>query len=193
MKTFVYVDGFNLYYRALRYRRPDCKWLDLRKLCEHAPRPENQVERINYYTARVSGRSDPEAPNRQRAYIRAIETLQGVSVHYGSFQANTKRRPLVNPGVIDWFLGRKVVEVHNTEEKGSDVNLASHLVRDACQGLFDVGVVVSGDSDLVEPIRIATQELRCTVGVICPDRHGCSKRMREVASFFIYLRENTLD
>lgn len=190
MRTFVYVDGFNLYYRALKWRRPDCKWLDIRKLCEHILSPENRVEKINYYTARVSGRRDQDSPNRQRAYIRAIETLDGVKVHYGNFQAKTKRRPLVKPGLIDWLCNRTSVEVHDTEEKGSDVNLASHLVRDACQGLFDVGVVVSGDSDLVEPIRIATQELGRIVGVICPDRHGCSKGMKDAPSFFRYLRSS---
>jgi hypothetical protein len=37
------------------------------------------------------------------------------------------------------------------EEKGSDVNLASHLLLDAFQNSFDVGAVLSNDSDLVEP------------------------------------------
>ena len=193
LKTFVYVDGFNLYYRALKWGRPGCKWLDIRKLCEHLLHSYNQIEKINYYTARVSGRTDSEAPNRQRAYIRAIETLGGVAVHYGNFQVNTKTRPLVSPTPDDRRLGRTLVEVHDTEEKGSDVNLATHLTRDACEGRFDVGVVVSGDSDLVEPIRVATKELGRKVGVICPDRHGCSKSIKEAASFFLYLREKSLE
>lgn len=44
------------------------------------------------------------------------------------------------------------------EEKGSDVNLAVHLLNDAWKDLFDVGVVVSNDTDLVTPIRMVTVE-----------------------------------
>jgi len=49
------------------------------------------------------------------------------------------------------------------EEKGSDVNLACHLVNDAWAGRFDAAVVISNDTDLVEPIRIVTQELKKNV------------------------------
>ena len=45
------------------------------------------------------------------------------------------------------------------EEKGSDVNLASWLVADAFRDVFDVAVVVSDDSDLLEPVRIVKDEL----------------------------------
>jgi hypothetical protein len=46
------------------------------------------------------------------------------------------------------------------EEKGSDVSLASHLIHDAWAGRFKAGAVLSNDTDLVEPIRIVTQELK---------------------------------
>ena len=42
-----------------------------------------------------------------------------------------------------------------TEEKGSDVNLASHLLLDGFQQTRDTVVVFSNDSDLRVPIRIA--------------------------------------
>jgi hypothetical protein len=61
-----------------------------------------------------------------------------------------------------------VAKVWKTEEKGSDVNLASHLIRDACEGNFDVAAVLSNDTDLLEPIRIVTEELGLTVGLLCP-------------------------
>ncbi len=60
------------------------------------------------------------------------------------------------------------VNVHWMEEKGSDVNLASHLIRDACTNSFDAAAVLSNDSDLVEPIRIVTSELGKPVTLICP-------------------------
>lgn len=54
------------------------------------------------------------------------------------------------------------------EEKGSDVNLASHLIHDGWSGQYDVAVLVSNDSDLEEPMRIVTQELRKPIGLVCP-------------------------
>jgi hypothetical protein len=74
------------------------------------------------------------------------------------------------------------VDVHTTEEKGSDVNLASHLIRDGFRGKYDVAVVVSKDTDLCEPMRIVNKELGLPVGLLCPDG-DVPKGLRQVASF----------
>ena len=47
-----------------------------------------------------------------------------------------------------------------TEEKGSDVNLASHLLRDAFSKKFEVAVLITNDSDLAEPVWIVAHETR---------------------------------
>lgn len=53
MKTFVYVDAFNLYYGALK--GTPYRWLDIRRMCE-LMLPKNQLERICIFTARVNAR-----------------------------------------------------------------------------------------------------------------------------------------
>jgi len=58
--------------------------------------------------------------------------------------------------------------VIHTEEKGSDVNLGTHLVHDANQGRFGTAAVISNDSDLREPIRIVRDELHLPVVVLNP-------------------------
>ena len=63
---------------------------------------------------------------------------------------------------------QKYVKVIKTEEKGSDVNLATHLIHDAHMGKFDIAVVISNDSDLLEPIKIVRQELHKQVGILNP-------------------------
>ena len=63
---------------------------------------------------------------------------------------------------------QKYVKVIKTEEKGSDVNLATHLLHDAHMNRFDIAVVVSNDSDLLEPIKIVRQELKKSIGVLNP-------------------------
>jgi hypothetical protein len=62
----------------------------------------------------------------------------------------------------------KWVTVDKTEEKGSDVNLASHLLMDGFRGLYELAVVLSNDSDLTEPLRMVRRELRLPLGVWNP-------------------------
>jgi uncharacterized LabA/DUF88 family protein len=165
LRTIAYIDGFNLYNRALK-TKPRCKWLNLRCLIENILGPQNRLTEVKYYTAWVSGRTDPGQPIRQQAYIDAIKTLPGVSVYFGKFLDKEIWRPLVNAPCS--CKPCRMVKVHDTEEKGSDVNLASHLVWDGFQNRYDVAVVVSKDTDLVEPIRIIRNSGK-TVGIICPD------------------------
>ena len=45
------------------------------------------------------------------------------------------------------------------EEKGSDVNVASHLLLDVLTGAVDAAVVISNDSDLRFPVEQARQRV----------------------------------
>ena len=56
-----------------------------------------------------------------------------------------------------------VAYVWKTEEKGSDVNLGAHLVRDAFLKKFDIAAVLTNDTDLAEPIRIVAEELKLPI------------------------------
>ena len=95
MTTNVYVDGFNLYYRALK--DTPFRWLDLRRLAE-ALFPEDNVHRVCYFTARLDARpGNPNQPRRQLVYLRALATLPRVEIHYGSFRSGVKRRALAEP------------------------------------------------------------------------------------------------
>lgn len=164
MKTNIYVDGFNLYYACLKdtaYR-----WLDLRKLCQ-IELPHNDINRIRYFTALVSAHpGDPQQPLRQQAYLRALRTSPKMSIHYGHFLRNATRMPLVSPPSA----GPTTVEVWKTEEKGSDVNLACYLLLDAFNEECEAAAILSNDSDLVEPIRIARKVLGLKVVVLHPLR-----------------------
>ena len=53
-KTRIYIDGFNLYYGAVK--DTPYRWLDVRRMCELLL-PEYSIETIKYFTARVSARN----------------------------------------------------------------------------------------------------------------------------------------
>ena len=72
----------------------------------------------------------------------------------------------------------EVAYVWKTEEKGSDVNLGVHLVRDAFKGHFDLAAVLTNDTDLVEPVRIVTQELNLPVTLLTPTARPATSLMK---------------
>ena len=78
------------------------------------------------------------------------------------------------------------------EEKGSDVNLAAHLLNDAWKDLFEAAVVISNDTDLVLPIRMVTQERRKPVFVVCPGRWQIAPQLRRAASHVRHIRPSML-
>jgi uncharacterized LabA/DUF88 family protein len=162
-RTNVYVDGFNLYYGVAQ--DSPWKWLDLRALCERML-PRNDVHRIKYFTAHIQARpgGDPRQPQRQLTYLRALQTVRGLTIYRGQFLSHTRRMPRAKPTRG----GAKTVEVIFTEEKGSDVNLATHLLVDGFRRDYEMAVVVSNDSDLAYPVSVVRRELKLRVGVIAP-------------------------
>jgi len=164
MKTYVYIDAFNLYFGCVK--NTPYKWLDLSKLCAILL-PQHQIERIKYFTAHVKALpSSPDAPRRQQVYLRALRTLTNFEIVYGHFLSHSVRMPLAHPTVGQ----PRTVEVIKTEEKGSDVNLATHLLIDGFDDAYELAVVVSNDSDLLEPIKVVTQRLGKPVGILNPHR-----------------------
>lgn len=155
MRTNVYIDGFNLYYGAVK--GTPYRWLDIARFCA-VLLPRDTIQRIRYYTALVKPRPhDPDQAVRQATYLRALRTIPKLTIHEGHFLTHVVAMPsAVNPAML--------VQVIKTEEKGSDVNLAAHLLRDGFTNDFDVAIVVSNDSDLLEPIRIVQAELGKPVG-----------------------------
>ncbi len=184
LRTFVYVDGFNLYYGALR--NTAYRWLDLGALCRMLL-PRHDIVRINYYTARVRNRpEDPRVSSRQAVFLRALETIPGLEIHYGHFLEHIVPMRSVdnagNPG--------RVVKVIKTEEKGSDVNLASHLLFDGFRDEYEAAVLVTNDSDLAEPVRLA-KTLGKTVGILNPHDKP-SRTLLPLADFYKPIRSGVL-
>lgn len=179
--TVVYIDAFNLYYGALR--STPYKWLDLESLCDRLL-PQNKVVGIRYFTAIVAPRpNDPQAPQRQQIYLRALATLPRVSVHLGSFLQKTKHRPLVGGPGYAW--------VHDTEEKGSDVNLAAYLIHDGHRGRYATAAVISNDSDLKHPIELVRTDLGLRVGLLNPHAKSAFD-LRGVADFYKQIRKGAI-
>ena len=162
MRTNFYIDAFNLYYGCLK--GSPYKWLNLDTFCQLSF-PADQVNRIRYCTALVKARpSDPQQPVRQQVYLRALRTLPCVSIKLGHYLVKPVRMPYATPPAT----GSATVTVIKSEEKGSDVNLATALLVDAFDADFEQAVVVSNDSDLTFPIQVVRQKFGLPVVVLFP-------------------------
>jgi len=84
------------------------------------------------------------------------------------------------PGAAPYPVPESVCVV-KTEEKGSDVNLGAHLVRDAFTGAFEHAAIVTNDADLKEPLRLAVQELRLPVTLLTPS-NSPAKTLKDLAT-----------
>ena len=181
LKTNVYIDGFNLYYGCIR--DTPHRWLDIAALCARLL-PKNKVHRIRYFTALVTPRpNDPQQRNQQEIYIRALRTIPNLTIYFGSFLATKARMRRAD--------GRGFVRVLKSEEKGSDVNLASHLLIDCYLSDCDVAVILSNDSDLVFPIEHAKQRLGKIIGIVNPHPRP-SRELLGVANFYKSIRPSVL-
>jgi uncharacterized LabA/DUF88 family protein len=204
LETHVYSDGFNLFYGLLK--ETPWKWLDLERFCDQLL-PKNDVRRIHYFTARVEARShDPDQPNRQNAWLKALGTLPRVEIHYGNFMSSvvsqvvvetdpTTGRPLRTNGMPIVRTDADGIPVKTmvlkTEEKGSDVNIAAHLLRDAFKGHCRCAVIISNDSDLLTPIRMAKSDCGLVIGLVPPRARG-SIELKRLADFKIDPRVQVL-
>lgn len=207
-----YIDGFNLYKGALE-RRPDLKWVDIKKFCQEL-RPDMQLSHVYYFTARVKERfPEDQAPRRQHAYLRVL-SHEGIDVVYGKFikdsswlrVSSTLRENIIEPVLPSHFgLTQKALndsalrsipdlpraQVSFMEEKGSDVNLASYLLRDAFLDRVPAALLVTGDSDLVTPVAFAVAQ-GVNVKTVVPNRNINVDSLRSASTYFEQLHVSIL-
>ena len=134
----VYIDGFNLYFGLMQAGFENCKWLNLNKLTHNLLHINQTIAEIKYFTSRVS--NNPDKQKRQATYIEALEST-GIKIYYGNYQSDK----------IECRQCGNIWPIYH--EKMTDVNIATQMLIDAFKNKFDMAMLISGDSDLVPPIR----------------------------------------
>lgn len=188
MRTAIYIDGFNLYYWL---KKTPYRWVNLETLALNAisrPGQSNEVVAVKYFTARVADtRDDPDKSTRQDIYFQALRAaIPSLQIVAGEFRRQKKPMPRALKG---GKVGSKIW-VWDTEEKGSDVNLAVELVNDCWQKIFDMAVVISNDSDLDRAVRIVKRK-GYTVGILVRGDADVVS-LKKVSSFTKRLTEDSL-
>lgn len=179
------------------------RWLDfptlLNKYIDANYWPKPIIVRIVYCTALRTKEGDPTSLADQENYIKALKhSYPNMQVEYGKYSKRTKTGILFNKsgkgkrieslGLANIPANLPIKEKHISsteiyyscsistfEEKGSDVNVATHLLRDMYAKEIDAAIVVSNDSDLRLPIALARKEIR--VGLVNPTSRATSREL----------------
>lgn len=205
MRVGVYIDAFNLYFGGRRLcggSTGGWRWLDVRALSEdllsrRQDWPGATLERVVYCTAMIDRRTNLVGHQEQDTYIRALRGANIVDrVEFGHYVSRVKKAPLATEApdgrpvlaTSDWPVkiqdsgtanvpnARFIVSYAFREEKGSDVNVASHLLIDALEQNVDAAIVISNDSDLALPLQEARK--RIPVGTVNPSPTHLAGRLR---------------
>ncbi len=137
-KVIAYIDGFNLYFGMVEAGFDYCKWLDLKQLVQNLLKPSQELTEVKYFTSRVN--NNPDKQKRQSLYIDALESI-GIKIIYGNYQDGNVK--CLRCGHI-W---------KSAKEKMTDVNIATAIIIDAYKNEYDMAMLISGDTDLIPPIR----------------------------------------
>ena len=161
LKVSVFIDGFNLYHAIDDLGKHQLKWLDLRKLSEQfAPKPDFTITAVFYFSAYAYWRRDAQV--RHREYVKALKAT-GVTPIMGKFKE--KDRSCRKCG-HSW---------KDHEEKETDVNIATYILREAYKDSYDILLLISADSDLAPAIRLVKKDFpEKRTRVIFPPSRGYS-------------------
>lgn len=170
MRTVVFIDGYNLYYGAVR--GTPYKWLDIFKLFkEQILLPDTELLEVRYYTAPVLGSlcDDPASPQRQRQYLQALRKLypQQLSIIEGKLVRGEPMLRLAEE--FQEVPTLKKVKVITLTEKKTDVNIASDMLTGAFLGQFEQAVLCSNDSDMEGAMKAIRQHCsHIRLGLVAP-------------------------
>lgn len=138
------MDGFNLYHAIADLKNDHLKWVNLWALMEKFVDLKSQGLVAVYYCSAYATWLDA-AYARHRRFV-AAQRACGVTTIMGKF----KEKP------------RRCFRCHETwvahEEKESDVNIAIRMVQEAYRDSYDVGMLVTADSDIAPAVRLVRTE-----------------------------------
>jgi len=182
-KTVVYIDGYNLYHGMRDKHGRRYLWLDLNRFALGLlSDPKQELVSVKYFTSLAPG--TPDSAKRQQTYWKALETCPALQIIKGRYREKPVRCSSCRVEQAECRACGAKMRFRN--EKMTDVNIATHLVRDACSGTFDVAVLVGGDTDLLAAVE-AAKSLRRIVIAFPPERENDD--MKHAASGWFRLSE----
>jgi uncharacterized LabA/DUF88 family protein len=143
-RVIAYIDGYNLYFGLKEGGYSRYKWLNVQELVSNLLNANQTLITVNYFTTIVT--NDSAVRLRQKAYISALQTLDKTELFYGKFQKEKNNCRVCGNN----YMG--------DSEKMTDVAISTELMKDYYTDKFDMAMIISGDTDLLPPIKFINGE-----------------------------------
>jgi len=141
------------------------------------------------------GAFDPRHPSYkgQRAYFDRIADVPGIQLRLGHLKV--KKSPkwhyavklaLKNMGVNEAEFKKHFEFRPELEQKGVDTRITLDIVRFAQRQVYDTAILVAGDRDLAEPVRLA-QEDGCRIILVAPEGGSVAWELRQIVDEVRYI------
>lgn len=172
LRGALYVDGFNLYWPIHDLGKPHLKWLNLWRLGEiFCHYTSADLVKVVFCTALPE--DAPAKRQRHNTYNAALaaSNVDVVKGHYVWDKSQSK-----------------------FSEKQTDINVALSLIVDAQDDVFDIGYLLSADSDQAATGRFFRERYpqKKLVAVAPPGREPCAK-LRAYANKSVRLQESDIE
>ena len=189
-RVIAYIDGFNLYFglREKRWRR--YYWLNVQALAQRLLKPGHKLVFTKYFTARIAGSKPSDPPDKARVlnekrrrqcdFLDALGTLTSFRTYEGHYLAKT----------VTCFHCNRSWSTH--EEKMTDAQIATEMLTDAFTDAFDTALLISGDSDLVPPIRAVARLFSSKRIVVAFPPARPSAQLRKVCDAYLTIGRGVL-
>ncbi|HCL06239.1 MAG TPA: NYN domain-containing protein [Chitinophagaceae bacterium] len=142
-RVIAYIDGYNLYFGLKDSGFKRFLWLNIQSLIESLLTGNQELVKVKYFTTLVT--NDVAKRLRQKQFISALQSLDKVEIFYGKFQKEKNHCGVCGN------------DYPNDCEKMTDVGIATQVVKDYYTDAFDMAMIVSGDTDLLPPIRLINE------------------------------------
>lgn len=135
------------------------------------------------------GAYDPRHPTYtpQRRYFDKIAKVPGIQLRLGHLQVKKtpKWQYAVKSALKEIGISEEEFKKHfsfkpELEQKGVDTRITLDIVRLAQQRVYDAAILVAGDRDLAEPVRVAQDE-GCRMVVAAPEYGTLASELKQLA------------
>lgn len=123
----------------------------------------------------------------QKGYFDRIARVPGIQLRLGHLQVkkNPKWQYAVKSALKKMGVDQADFEKHfefppELEQKGVDTRITLDIVRLAQRRVYDAAILVAGDRDLAEPVRVAQDE-GCRMILAAPKGASMAEELRQIA------------
>ena len=187
LDTSIYIDGLNLHHGSLKETQYEYR-LDLSEFCRKLLQPRNRIVQINYFTSRpIGGEMEQDELRQYDHYIEMLRKIPEINIVTGLHKWRIKRGYIAKNR-------KKKATIIVPEEKYSDVNLAVHLIDDACQNKFECAVIISNDADMLGAMKMLRERYpNKLLGLAVPENQRILDEMTKYPNFIREVRKKHLE